>query len=197
MQGKWSSGTESSINAPENEVEMIKIGQCYVARFTKSDMPIRIEAVDAKGGWRARSLTHGRIVFVKNESQILRECSDADLLELAKTVVPNRRSKRQPPTQQLPTETPQIARVRKAKAKRPKVSEYSLTLLEAAYRVLREAKKPLTCQDIVDRAFKKKLHRSSGDTPQNTLNAALATEIKTKGEKSRYVKVGRAPFAVT
>jgi len=175
---------------------MIKIGQCYIARFTKADMPVRIEAVDAKGHWQARSLTHGRIVFVKNESQILRECSDADLLDLAKTVTPNRRSKRQPPTQQLATESPLVAPVHKAKAKRPKVPEYSLTLLEAAYRILREAKKPLTCQDIVDRAFKKKLHRSSGATPQNTLNAALATEIKTKGKHARFVKVGRGLFSV-
>jgi len=174
---------------------MIKIGKCYVARFTKSDMPMRIETVNANGHWQARSLTHGRIVFIKNESQILRECNDADLLEIAKTVVPNRRSKRQPPTQQLPTETPQVAPVRKVKAKRPKVPEYSLTLLEAAYRVLREGKKSLTCQEIVDRAARKKLHRSSGATPQNTLNAALATEIKTKGDQPRFVKVGRGLFA--
>ena len=175
---------------------MVKIGKCYVARFTKADMPVRIEVVDAKGGWQARSLTHGRIVFVKNESQILRECSDADLLELAKTVTPNRRSKRQAPPPILRTETPQAAPVRKAKAKRPRVPEYGLTLLDAAYRVLKEAKKPLSCQEIVDRAFKKKLHRSSGATPQNTLNAALATEIKTKGEKSRFVKVGRGLFSI-
>jgi len=175
---------------------MIKIGKCYVARFTKADMPVRIEAVEGNGDWKARSLTHGRIVFVKNESQILRECSESDLLDLAKTVVPNRRSKRQPPMQQLATETPQAGPVRKAKAKRQRVPEYSLTLLEAAYRILREAKKPLTCQNIVDRAFKKKLHRSSGATPQNTLNAALATEIKTKGEHARFVKVGRGLFSV-
>jgi hypothetical protein len=175
---------------------MIKIGNCYVARFTKTDMPIRIEAVDTKGDWKARSLTHGRIVFVKSESQIVRECNETDLLELAKTVVPNRRSKRQPPAPTLATETQQAAPVCKVKVKRPKVPEYSLTLIEAAYRVLKEAKKPLTCQEIIDRTFKKKLHRSSGATPQNTLNAALATEIKTKGEKSRFVKVGRGLFAV-
>ena len=40
---------------------MIKIGNCYIARVSKSEMPIRIEAVDTKGGWQARSLTHGRI----------------------------------------------------------------------------------------------------------------------------------------
>jgi hypothetical protein len=92
-------------------------------------------------------------------------------------------------------ETPYVVPVRKAK--RPQVPEFSLTLLEAAWRVLREAKKPLTCQEIVDRAFKRKLHRSSGATPQNTLNAALANEIKTQGVNARFVKVGRGLFAAS
>ena len=175
---------------------MIKIGKCFFARFMKTDMPIRIEAIDAIGGWQARSLTHGRVVFIKNESQILRECSEDDLIELAKTVIPHRRSKRQPLTQQLATETQQVAPIRKVKVKRPKVQEYSLTLIESAYRILREARKPLNCQEIVDRAMRKRFHRSSGATPQNTLNAALATEIKVKGDKSRFVKIGRGLFSV-
>jgi len=175
----------------------IKIGSCYIASFAKTDMPIRIESCEANGSWKARSLTHGRIVFVKSDSQLIRECSGSDLAELAKTVVPNRRSKRQapPPTPVLATESPQVARVCVAKAKRQRIPEFSLTLLEAAYHVLKEAKKPLTCHEIIYRAVKKKLHRSSGETPQNTLNAALATEIKNKGEKSRFVKVGRGLFA--
>ena len=174
---------------------MIKIGNCYIARVSKIEMPIRIEAVEANGAWKSRSLTHGRIVFVKTESQILRECNETDLLTFAKTVVPNRRSKRQPPTRQLTIETPVAASQRKpVKRRSRRVPEYSLTLLEAAYRVLKEAKKPLSCQEVIDRAFKKKLHHSSGATPQNTLNAALATEIKTKGDTSRFVKVGRGLF---
>ena len=173
---------------------MIKIGQCYVARFTKTDMPIRMESLEANGQWKARSLTHGRIVVVKSESQLIRECNDNDLAEYAKTVTPNRRSKRQPPMPKATTETPQVAPVRKTKAKRPSVPEFSLTLLEAAYRVLREAKKPLSCQEIVNRAVKKKLHRSSGATPQNSLNGAIANEIRTKGENARFIKVGRGLF---
>ena len=78
-------------------------------------------------------------------------------------------------------ETPQVARVCKAKAKRQRIPEFGLTLLVAAHRVLREAKKPLTCQEIVDRAFKKKYHRSHGATPANTINAAMTREIKAKG----------------
>ena len=174
----------------------IKIGQCYIARFTKTDMPVRMESLEVSGYWKARSLTHGRIVFVKSESQLIREYNGNDLAEYAKTVTPNRRSKRQAPTPTpvLATETPQVAPVRKTKAKRQRIPEFGLTLLDAAYRVLREAKRPLSCQEIIGRAFKKKLHRSSGATPQNSLNAVLANEIKTKGDQARFVKVGRGLF---
>ena len=174
---------------------MIKIAQCYIARFTKVEMPVRIESLETNGIWKARSLTHGRIVFVKSESQIVRECKESDLVEYAKTVTPNRRSKRLPTTPTLATETPHVAPIRKAKAKRPSVPEFGLTLLEAAYHVLRDAKKPLTCQEIIDRAVKKKLHRSSGVTPANSLNAAVFREIKAQGEKARFVRVGRGLFA--
>jgi hypothetical protein len=95
---------------------MLKIGACYIARFTKANMPIRIEAVAAKGGWQARSLMHGRIVIVKNESQVLRECSESDLAAFAKMIVPNRRSKRQPLPPVPATESPHVAPVCKVKA---------------------------------------------------------------------------------
>jgi len=176
---------------------MIKIGACYIARFPKNEMPIRIESREANGSWKARSLTHGRIVFVKNESQLIRECSGNDLAELAKTVVPNRRSKRQapPPTHTLAIDTPQVARVRTVKAKRQRIPEYSLNALDAAHCVLKEAKKPLSCQEIADRSAKKKLHRSDGATPQNTLNAAISRDISANGVKSRFIKTGRGLFA--
>ena len=176
---------------------MIKIGNCYIASFTKADMPVRIESLEANGHWKARSLTHGRIVFVKSESQLVRECNGSDLAEYAKTVVPNRRSKRQAPTPTpvLAVETPQAARVRKTKAKRHKVQEYSLNALDAAHRVLREAKKPLSCQEIADRMTKRKLHRSNGATPANTLNGAMTREVKAKGENARFIRVGRGLFA--
>ncbi|MCL2348477.1 MAG: winged helix-turn-helix domain-containing protein [Planctomycetaceae bacterium] len=173
----------------------IKIGNCYIARFTKNEMPVRIESQKANGIWISRSLTHGRIVFVKNESQLIRECNSNDLAEYAKTVMPNRRSKRQPPAPVLATEMPHAAPVRRAKPKRQSVPEFGLTLVEAAYRILRESKKPLASQEIVDRAFKKKYHRSSGATPANTLNAAIIRIIKRDGENSRFVKVGRGLFS--
>ena len=171
----------------------IKIGQCYIAKFTKQEMPVRIESQKDNGIWISRSLTHGRVVFVKNE-QILRVCNESDLVEYAKTVVPNRRSKKQTPSSVLAAETPHVARVRKAKAKRPSVPEFGLTLVEAAYRILREAKRPLSCQEIVSRAIQRKYWRSSGATPQNSLNATINRDMKANKEKSRFVKIGRGLF---
>ena len=173
---------------------MLKIGCCYIAKFTKIEMPIRIESLETNGTWRARSLIHGRIVFVKNESQILRECKESDLVEYAKTVTPNRRSRKQKPVTNMPPIATETASVRKPKPKRASVPEFSMTMLDAAYRVLRESKKPLTCQEITDLVFKKKYARSNGATPANTLNAAIGREIKAKDTDSRFVKVGRGLF---
>jgi hypothetical protein len=175
----------------------IKTGNCYIASFTKNVMPIRIESREANGHWKARSLTHGRIVFVKTEAQLIRECNPGDLAEYAKTVVPNRRSKRQPPppVRTLAVETPHVAPVRKIKVKRQSVPEYSLNALDAAHRVLKEAKKPLTCQEIVDRAIQRKFWRTEGATPQNSLNAAIARDIKANAERSRFIKTGRGLFS--
>jgi len=172
----------------------IKIGQCYIAKFTKQEMPVRIESQKENGDWKARSLTHGRIVFVKNETQLIHECNESDLVEYAKTVVPNRRSKKQTPSPVLAIETPHVARVRKVKPKRQRIPEFGLTLVEAAYRVLREAKRPLSCQEIVSRAIQCKYWRSSGATPQNSLNATLMRIIKKDGENARFIRVGRGLF---
>ncbi len=173
---------------------MIKIGSCYIAKFAKVTMPVRIESRKENGIWLSRSLTHGRVVFVRNEAQLLRECSDSDLSELAKTVLPNRRSKKPAPAPKMPVETVQAAQDRKIKRRRPSVPEFGLTALDAAYRVLKESKRPLTSQEIVDLALKKKYARSNGATPANTVNAAILRAIKKDGENARFVKVGRGMF---
>ena len=69
-----------------------------------------------------------------------------------------------------------------------------MTMLDAAYRVLRESQKPLTCQEITDLVFKKKYARSNGATPANTINAAIIREIGRLGDKARFAKVGRGLF---
>ena len=72
-------------------------------------------SLETNGTWKARSLTHGRIVFMESESQIVLECKEIDLVEYAKTVTPNRRSRKQKPVSNMPPIATETASVRKIK----------------------------------------------------------------------------------
>jgi len=73
-------------------------------------------------------------------------------------------------------------RQRKAKAK----AERKPGCLDAAVRVLREAGKPMGCQDIVKEALAKGYWQTKGATPGATLYAAIIRECAAKGAKARF-----------
>jgi hypothetical protein len=60
--------------------------------------------------------------------------------------------------------------------------------LDAAAKVLAESKKPMTCREIVDVAFRKKYWKSGGQTPHATIYSAMLREIAAKGKTSRFKK---------
>jgi hypothetical protein len=74
---------------------------------------------------------------------------------------------------------------KKAKAARPK-GERKPGCLDAAVRVLREAGKPMGCQDVVKEALAKGWWQTKGATPSATLYAAIIREIAAKGPKARF-----------
>ena len=152
---------------------------------------MRLVEKTEQGHWKTRSLKHGRVVIVKSESLFLRPCSENDLLTTAVTVQPNRRSKKDRIFAPAPAVASRDAASRRQK---PKPTQLGMTALEAACRVLKEAKTALTCKEIVERAEKRKYHRSNGATPHYTLHTALLREIQNKGEKARFIKVGRGLF---
>ena len=69
--------------------------------------------------------------------------------------------------------------------------------LNAAVRVLEEAGQPLNCKTIVERMLQRGYWATNGKTPEATINAAIAREIKTKGDSSRFRKVQRGLFTLT
>lgn len=77
--------------------EKIRLGQCWVARLTKCDMTIRIEDYLPKGGWVARSLSHGRTLWIRKADQLLYRCNAEGLQIVADETEPNRRSTALPP----------------------------------------------------------------------------------------------------
>jgi restriction system protein len=70
-----------------------------------------------------------------------------------------------------------------------------MTFLEAAWKVLTEAREPLHYDDITKRAIEQGLVETEGKTPARTMNAQLSTDIRS-GD-SRFVRLGRGVYGLS
>jgi predicted NUDIX family phosphoesterase len=70
------------------------------------------------------------------------------------------------------------------------------SFLDAAELVLRDAGRPMSPQEITDRALRDGLIVSDGDTPSQTLKAKLSTDILRRREDSRFKRTGPNAFAL-
>ena len=68
--------------------------------------------------------------------------------------------------------------------------------LDAAAQVLKDAKQPMRCKDIVQTMLDKGLWTTGGKTPHATIYAAILRECATKGDASRFRKTERGKFTV-
>lgn len=66
--------------------------------------------------------------------------------------------------------------------------------LDAAAKVLKDAKEPMSAKQIVEAAMAKGLWQSSGATPWATIYSAMIREIAAKADAARFKKVGRGQF---
>ena len=83
---------------------------------------------------------------------------------------------------------------KKANAKKPATKK--LSQLDAAVKVLQDAKEPMNCKAMVEAMAKKKLWQSpGGKTPEATLYASILRDLK-KGKDARFKKVDRGQFAL-
>ena len=67
--------------------------------------------------------------------------------------------------------------------------------LDAAAKVLSQAKEPMSAKQIVEAAIGKGLWQSKGATPHATIYSAMIREIAAKGKDARFKKVDRGRFA--
>lgn len=72
----------------------------------------------------------------------------------------------------------------------------NISFAEAAYQILKQAVKPLTADEITSIALEQGMVSTTGKTPSATMSARLYVDIKTRGDKSRFVKVNRGKFAL-
>ena len=79
---------------------------------------------------------------------------------------------------------------------REQKDEKTMSGIDAPAKVLEEAGEPLRCKEIVERAFEAGYWTSDGQTPDRTIYSAILREMNTKGDESRFEKVGRGLFAL-
>ncbi|MBN1123726.1 MAG: winged helix-turn-helix domain-containing protein [Sedimentisphaerales bacterium] len=166
----------------------IKIGSVYDLKVGKNTTPVRIMKAAEKGGWEAVTLTGSKPVAIKSADRLV------GLHSPKKAPTSAQGAKAGP----KPTKTASQAK-KATQSKRgptsPKVKRASAP--DSAVRVLSEAKGPMTCQQLIETMAAKGYWKSTGGkTPQNTLYAAIAKEIHTKGKDSRFQKVGRGQFTL-
>jgi hypothetical protein len=111
-----------------------------------------------------------------------------------------------PPTETAAEPVPKAAGIaaeattrKPAKRSRPGGAKTGkLSALDAAAKVLQEAGRPMTCQEMIETMAAKGYWRSpAGKTPSATLYSAILREEQTKPGVSRFVKTERGKFART
>lgn len=71
-----------------------------------------------------------------------------------------------------------------------------LSFKYAAYKVLKAEKRPLSVEDITNRAIRQSLLKTTGKTPQATMGAQLYTHIKALKDRSAFVQLGKNRFGL-
>jgi hypothetical protein len=84
-----------------------------------------------------------------------------------------------------------------ARPKKPAKPKERLSALDAAAKVLGEAKQPMTSKELIQAMADKGYWTSpGGKTPHATLFSALMREIGTKGKDARFKKTDRGKFSL-
>ena len=100
-------------------------------------------------------------------------------------------------TTQKPTSAKKAAAKPATKKAPAKPADKKMSAIDAAAKVLAEAKEPLTAKQLIERMAAKGYWKSpAGKTPASTLYAAIIREIQRKGDDSRFQKVDRGLFTL-
>ena len=179
----------------------VKIGGVYAAKVTDKVVPVRIDAESPHGGWEGTNLATKKKVRIKSPRRLRGEYrGDGKTPDAATTPAATKatqtpqaatgaKKKPQPTTKAKPTKAATRAKQGDGKAKKP-------SGLDAAAKVLAEAKEPMGVKEIVEVAFEKGYWKSDGKTPHATIYSAMIREISAKKKDSRFKKVGRGKFAI-
>jgi len=205
---------------PTMKKNEIQVGKHYVAKVSGHMATVRIDGESRFGGWDATNLRTSKKVRIKS-AQRLRGlapkrsakrkvvASPAQNASAPKVVTKEEyeaQAKGESKAAGKPAEVgPRVKHSPKTAADTAKPAKRAtgergakgvkrVSGLDAAAKVLAEAKQPLTAKVIVEQMLAKDLWQTNGKTPTATIYAAMIREIAAKGDKARFRKVERGKF---
>ena len=157
----------------------IQIGKTYEVKSGRNTTTVKVESFNRKtGGWVCGT-QGGKSIAIKDCARFIREVGTKQ--------------------NATPTTNSKSAKVKKAvtKTERAKGGKPQGTMsgLDAAHRVLTEARRPMNVREILETATQNGYCRLGGATPALTIYAAIQREIAAKGANSRFTKIERGLFA--
>ncbi len=205
--------------------DQVQVGGTYMAKVSGGVVPVQIREErwvgEAHKGWTGVNTQSGRPVTIKSAQRLRRLAGEKPAVAgnsgevapgggEAPTAVVAAGSP-VPPTGGKPAAKKAVKAGKPANAKAdskpakgakpaketkpPKGPPSKLSGLDAAAKVLADAKKSMNCKEIVAEAYKKNLWKSEGATPEATIYAAIIREISAKGGDARFKKTERGQFA--
>ena len=102
-------------------------------------------------------------------------------------------------TTKTASKTKKSAKVKAAPKSKPAgdAKPKKLSAINAAAKVLADAKEPMACKELIEAMEKKGLWTSpGGKTPHATLYSTILREINAKGKEARFKKTDRGQFAI-
>ena len=202
--------------------DQIQIGNTYTAKVTDKVVPVRIDAEHASGGWLATNLVTNKKVRIKSAQRLREEVKANTEAAPAKRPVKKKLNKKDRDALRAQHKADQEnARLRDERegsddgmtaseramsesAKEPKQvkarttkKREGMSCLDAAAKVLEEAREPMNTKAMVEAMAAKGYWTSDAPTPAATLYSGILRELQKKDDASRFIKVKRGHFALT
>jgi hypothetical protein len=186
----------------------VKVGGTYLVKVSDKVVQVHIDGESRFGGWDATNLATKKKVRIKSAQRLrgavqkskpvaqatpsqagapadATKGDKAAKVEAWKKEVAAKVAQPDPALDKAVEVAGKARAAKKAKAAKPK-GERKPGALDAAAKVLAEAKKPLRADEMVKRALAKGLWKTKGKTPEATLYAAIIREIGAKGKAARF-----------
>lgn len=167
----------------------VEVGKLYIVKVSGQLTTVRIDRENPRGGWDATNLSTRKKIHIKTAARLRGEASSTDGTESQTTL-------RRPQSRIQAVVEEALQQAKNKDCDHGEANGKTMSLLDAAARVLQEAGRPMTAKAIIELVESRGYWKSpGGKTPDRTLYAAIIRELAAKGEASRFRKTERGQFA--